>query len=214
MYVSTQNGCSPPTFRIETESRNTWANSEQTMVVMASDGPSRKRKRPTDDVTMSRVHVCWGQSFLLKIDSGFKFPCIFWITCMWCEEASKRWKREWTSNDVTKSGVHVRREQSVLLTIDSGFPCVFWITWIWWERESKRWKRKRPTNDVTKSGVHVRWGQSFLLLEIDRGFPCVWKRESNDGRKKDQGMAWLSLMVIPCYFRYGGWKKNDGIHMY
>ena len=38
--MSTQNGCSPPTFLIETESRNTQANSEQTMVVMASDGPS------------------------------------------------------------------------------------------------------------------------------------------------------------------------------
>jgi len=40
MYMSTQNGCSPATFLIETESRNTEANSEQTMVVMASDGPS------------------------------------------------------------------------------------------------------------------------------------------------------------------------------
>jgi len=38
--MSTQNGCSPATFLIETESRNTWANSEQIMVVMASDGPS------------------------------------------------------------------------------------------------------------------------------------------------------------------------------
>ena len=40
MYMSTQNGCSPATFLIETESRNTLANSEQNMVVMASDGPS------------------------------------------------------------------------------------------------------------------------------------------------------------------------------
>ena len=38
--MSTQNGCSPATFLIETESRNTSANSEQNMVVMASDGPS------------------------------------------------------------------------------------------------------------------------------------------------------------------------------
>ena len=38
--MSTQNGCSPATFLIETESRNTLANSEQKMVVMASDGPS------------------------------------------------------------------------------------------------------------------------------------------------------------------------------
>ena len=38
--MSTQNGCSPATFLIETESRNTLANSEQNMVVMASDGPS------------------------------------------------------------------------------------------------------------------------------------------------------------------------------
>jgi len=38
--MSTQNGCSPATFLIETENRNTQANSEQTMVVMASDGPS------------------------------------------------------------------------------------------------------------------------------------------------------------------------------
>ena len=40
MYMSTQNGCSPATFLIETESRSTPANSEQNMVVMASDGPS------------------------------------------------------------------------------------------------------------------------------------------------------------------------------
>jgi len=38
--MSTQNGCSLAIFPIETESRNTWANSEQNMVVMASDGPS------------------------------------------------------------------------------------------------------------------------------------------------------------------------------
>ena len=37
--MSTQNGCSPATFLIETESRNTSA-SEQNMVVIASDGPS------------------------------------------------------------------------------------------------------------------------------------------------------------------------------
>jgi len=35
-----QNGCSSETFLIETESRNTQANSDQNMVVMASDGPS------------------------------------------------------------------------------------------------------------------------------------------------------------------------------
>ena len=40
MYMSTQNGYSPGTFLIETESRNTWANSEKNMVVMTSDGPS------------------------------------------------------------------------------------------------------------------------------------------------------------------------------
>jgi len=40
MYMSTQNGCSPATFLIETESQNTLANSEQNMAVMASDGPS------------------------------------------------------------------------------------------------------------------------------------------------------------------------------
>jgi len=40
MYMSTQNGCSPATFLIETENRNIEANSEQPMVVMASDGPS------------------------------------------------------------------------------------------------------------------------------------------------------------------------------
>jgi len=38
--MSTQNTCSPVTFLIETESRNTWAISEQNMVVMASNGPS------------------------------------------------------------------------------------------------------------------------------------------------------------------------------
>jgi len=38
--MSTQNGCSPATFLIETESRNTEANSEQNIVMMASDGPS------------------------------------------------------------------------------------------------------------------------------------------------------------------------------
>jgi len=38
--MSAQNGCSPATFLIETESRNTWANSEQNMAVTASDGPS------------------------------------------------------------------------------------------------------------------------------------------------------------------------------
>jgi len=40
MYISTQNGCSPATFLIETESRNTSANSKQNMAVMWSDGPS------------------------------------------------------------------------------------------------------------------------------------------------------------------------------
>jgi len=39
MYMSTENRCSPANFLIETESRNTSANSEQTMMVMASDGP-------------------------------------------------------------------------------------------------------------------------------------------------------------------------------
>jgi len=38
--MSTQNGCSRATCLIETESRNALANSEQNMVVMASDGPS------------------------------------------------------------------------------------------------------------------------------------------------------------------------------
>ena len=38
--MSTQNEYSPATFLIVTESRNTSANSEQNMVVMASDGPS------------------------------------------------------------------------------------------------------------------------------------------------------------------------------
>jgi len=36
MYMSTQNGCSPATFLVETESQNT----QQNMVEMASDGPS------------------------------------------------------------------------------------------------------------------------------------------------------------------------------
>ena len=36
----TQNGCSPATFLIKTESRNTSANSEQNMAEMASDGSS------------------------------------------------------------------------------------------------------------------------------------------------------------------------------
>jgi len=40
MYMSTQNGCLLATFRIETESRCTWANSKQNMAVMASDDPS------------------------------------------------------------------------------------------------------------------------------------------------------------------------------
>jgi len=40
MYMSTQNGCSLATFLIETETRNTWANSKKNMEVMASDGPS------------------------------------------------------------------------------------------------------------------------------------------------------------------------------
>jgi len=40
MYMSTQNACSLATFFIQTESRNTQANSEQNMAVMASDGPS------------------------------------------------------------------------------------------------------------------------------------------------------------------------------
>jgi len=40
MYMSTQNGCSPATFLIETGSRHTSGNSEQNMVVMASDDPS------------------------------------------------------------------------------------------------------------------------------------------------------------------------------
>jgi len=40
MYVSTQNGCSLATFFIETESRNTKANSKQNMAVMASNGTS------------------------------------------------------------------------------------------------------------------------------------------------------------------------------
>jgi len=37
MYMSTQNGCSLATFLIKTESRNTYANPEKTMAVMASD---------------------------------------------------------------------------------------------------------------------------------------------------------------------------------
>jgi len=41
MYMSEQNGCSPATFLIETESRNTQENFEQNMVVMASDGPPK-----------------------------------------------------------------------------------------------------------------------------------------------------------------------------
>jgi len=40
MYMITQNGCSPATFLIKTESRNTSANSEQNMAEMASDGSS------------------------------------------------------------------------------------------------------------------------------------------------------------------------------
>ena len=40
MYMSTQNGFSPATILIEIESRHTSASLEQTMVVMASDGPS------------------------------------------------------------------------------------------------------------------------------------------------------------------------------
>jgi len=40
MYMSTQNGCSPATFLIETESHNTYANFEQNMAEMASNGPS------------------------------------------------------------------------------------------------------------------------------------------------------------------------------
>jgi len=40
MYMSTQNGCSPATVLIETESRNTQANFEQNMAVMASNSPS------------------------------------------------------------------------------------------------------------------------------------------------------------------------------
>ena len=39
MNMSTHNGCSPATFLIEIESRNTQANFEQNMVVMASDDP-------------------------------------------------------------------------------------------------------------------------------------------------------------------------------
>ena len=38
--MSTQNGCALAICLIETESRHTQANSKQTMVVMASDGPS------------------------------------------------------------------------------------------------------------------------------------------------------------------------------
>ena len=38
--MSTQNGCSPATFLIETESRNVYSNSKHNMAVMASDGPS------------------------------------------------------------------------------------------------------------------------------------------------------------------------------
>ena len=41
--MSTQNGCSSATFLIETESRNTYANSEQNMVVMASENGSGNR---------------------------------------------------------------------------------------------------------------------------------------------------------------------------
>ena len=40
MYICTQNGCLPATFLIETKNLNTQANSEQPMVVMASNGPS------------------------------------------------------------------------------------------------------------------------------------------------------------------------------
>jgi len=40
--MSIQNGCSLATVLIETESRNTSANSKQNMVVMASDSPSSR----------------------------------------------------------------------------------------------------------------------------------------------------------------------------
>jgi len=40
IYMSPQKGCSLATFLIETESRNTSANSKQNMAVMARDGPS------------------------------------------------------------------------------------------------------------------------------------------------------------------------------
>jgi len=40
MYISLQNGCSPATFLVETESRNTYSNAERNMAEKASDGPS------------------------------------------------------------------------------------------------------------------------------------------------------------------------------
>jgi len=72
MYMSTQNGCSPATFLIETESRNTEANSEQNMVVMASDGPSPHSPslrlclpttQPRDATTPS---PCWAPHFMTQ----------------------------------------------------------------------------------------------------------------------------------------------------
>ena len=47
MYMSTQNRCSLKTFLIETESRNTSANSKQNMSVMASDGPGPSTHSPS-----------------------------------------------------------------------------------------------------------------------------------------------------------------------
>ena len=78
--MSTQNGFSPATFLIETESRNTLANSEQNLVVMASDGPSPHSlslRLGLPALQPSRRHMpspCWAPHFMTQERIMFSNP--------------------------------------------------------------------------------------------------------------------------------------------
>jgi len=78
MYMSTQIRCSPATFLIETESRNTQANLEQNMAVMASDCPiplpcasAFPAHSHRDAITPS---PCWAPHFMTQERIMFSNP--------------------------------------------------------------------------------------------------------------------------------------------
>jgi len=78
MFMSTQNGCSPATFLIETESRNTLANSEQNMAEMASDGPiplpCSFAFPPPSNRNATTPSPCWAPHFMTQERIMFSNP--------------------------------------------------------------------------------------------------------------------------------------------